>query len=108
MKNTNTNEKTNLQKLLEKQAKLKEQIKIQQKKEEEKIKQIYTQKCIIVGSLILEYINNNGEFSEQILNILDSSNKSENEKELLGLKSLPKASDTEVLETSPPKITKKP
>lgn len=91
MKNTMTNEKTNLQKLLEKQAKLKEQIKIQQKKEEEKIKQIYTQKCIIVGSLILEHINNNGEFSEQILKILDSSIKTENEKELLGLKLPPKS-----------------
>jgi len=93
MKTTNTSEKTNLQKLLEKQAKLKEQIKLEQKKEDERAKQIYTQKCILVGALILEHINKNGESSEQILNILDSSIESENEKEMLGLKSLSKKSD---------------
>jgi hypothetical protein len=79
---------TTLEELLKKQAKLKQLIKKETKKAEEKTKQIYTQKCIIVGSLILEYINNNGEFSKQILNILDSSIKSEDEKELLGLKTL--------------------
>ncbi len=79
---------TTLNELLKKQAKLKELIKKETKKAEEKTKQIYTQKCIIVGSLILDYINNNGEFSKQILNILDSSIKSENEKELLGFNAL--------------------
>ncbi len=92
MKNKNTNNKTNLQKLLEQQAKLKKQIKLEQKKEDERTKQIYTQKCILVGALILEHLNKNGEFSQQILNILDSSIASENEKELLGLKSLSKTS----------------
>lgn len=99
MKNTNTNEKTNLQILLEKQAKLKEQIKLEQKKEVEKAKQIYTQKCIIVGALILEYIDKNGEFSGQILKILDSNIKSDNEKTLLGLKSLPKTGSAETKES---------
>ncbi len=96
MKNTSTdtNEKTNLQKLLEKQAKLKQEIKLEQKREVEKTKQIYTQKCILVGALILEHINKNGEFSEKILEILDASIESESEKELLGLKSLPKKSNT--------------
>ena len=90
MKNTNTKAKTNLQKLLEKQEKLKEKIKLEQKKEDEKTKQIYNQKCILVGALILEHINKNGELSEKILSILDSSVESENEKTLLDLKSLSK------------------
>lgn len=88
-KNKAENEKTNLQKLLEKQAKLKQQIKLAQKKEEEKENQIFTQKCILVGALILNYIKNNGEFSEQILKILDSSIDSENDKTLLGLQPSP-------------------
>lgn len=98
MKNTNTKNKTNLQKLLEKQAKLKKKIKLEQKKEDERTKQIYTQKCILVGALILEHLNKNGEFSQQILNILNSGIESENEKELLGLKSLSKTSDNSTKE----------
>ncbi len=85
MKNTNPNEKTNLQKLLEKQEKLKKQIKLEQKIAEEKKKQVFTQRCILVGALILEHIQNNGEFSEKILNILDASIESDNDKKLLGL-----------------------
>ena len=54
-KNKAENETTNLQRLLEKQAKLKQQIKLEQKKEEEKENQILTQKCILVGALILLY-----------------------------------------------------
>ena len=90
---TNTDKKTNLQKLLGKQEKLKQQIKLEQKREVEKTKQIYTQKCVLVGALILEHINKNGEFSKQILSVLDSSIESEKEKESLGLKSPPKKSN---------------
>jgi len=99
MKNSKPDEKTNLQKLLEKQAKLKEQIKLEQKREVEKTKQIYTQKCILVGALILEHINKNGEFSEKILNILNSSIKSESEKTLLGLKSSPDKNNNDTMKS---------
>lgn len=98
-KNKAENETTNLQRLLEKQAKLKQQIKLEQKKEEEKENQILTQKCILVGALILDYIHNKGEFSEQILKILDSSIDSENDKKLLGLQSSPRSDSDDTLKS---------
>ncbi|MBC6961164.1 MAG: hypothetical protein DWB48_00115 [Nitrosomonas sp.] len=90
MKNTNSkNEKTNLQKLLEKQAKLKEQIKLEQKKADEKAKEAHIQKCVLVGALILDHINSNGELSGQILTILNSGVESESDRKLLDLKPQP-------------------
>lgn len=88
MKNTSSqNEKTNLQKLLEKQAKLKEQIKLEQKKADEKAKEAHIKKSILVGSTILNIIDANGEFSEQLKTILASNIKSESDRKLLGLES---------------------
>jgi len=90
MENMNSsNQKTNLQKLLEKQAKIKKQIKLEQKKADEKAKEVHIQKCVLVGALILDHINSNGELSKQILNVLDSGIKSESDRKLLELKSQP-------------------
>ncbi|SCZ86825.1 hypothetical protein NSMM_800019 [Nitrosomonas mobilis] len=36
-----------------------------------------TQKCMLTGAIILDYIENKGEFSEQILNILGPRLESE-------------------------------
>lgn len=54
---------------------------------------------MLVGALILDYIHNNGAFSEQILKILDSSIDLENDKTLLGLQSSPGSDNNDTLKS---------
>lgn len=97
-KNTE-NKNINLQKLLERQKKLNQKIKLEKQKEKEKEKEKVTQKCMLTGAIILDYIENKGEFSEQILHILGSRLESESEKELLGIKAQPETGGTSKKET---------
>lgn len=99
VRNNTENKNINLQKLLERQKKLNQKIKLEKQKAKEKEKEKVTQKCMLTGAIILDYIENKGEFSEQILNILSSSIESESEKELLGIKAQPETGDASTIES---------
>lgn len=77
---------TTLNELLKKQAKLNELIKIETKKQGEKEKALNNKKCLVIGSLFLRLINTKNPLSGQIIEILDSNIKSNDDRKLLGLK----------------------
>ncbi len=74
-----------LQKLLEQQAKIAEQIKIERQKDEKKRQELHNQKAHLIGLAILQELKINEPFSNQLKDILDQRIKSKKDRVLLGL-----------------------
>jgi hypothetical protein len=74
-----------LKKLLEQQAKIAEQIKIERQKDEKKRQELHNQKALLIGLAILQELKINEPFSNQLKDILDQRIKSKKDRALLGL-----------------------
>jgi hypothetical protein len=74
-----------LKKLLEQQAKIAEQIKIERQKDEKKRQELHNQKALLIGLAILQELRINEPFSNQLKDILDQRIKSKKDRALLGL-----------------------
>ncbi len=74
-----------LQKLLEQQARITEQIKIEREKDEKKRRATHNLQCQIVGSAIYEELKENKSLENQLKPIIEKHVKTKKDRELLGL-----------------------
>jgi len=85
-----TKESPMLKRLREREAKLKAQIKAEQRKEARKVKALQTRRCQITGFAVLEAIKTDDDLAQRLTAVFDQQTKSNSDRKLLGLAPLKK------------------